>query len=136
MHRRVKMDTVRLAATGIYLAICWDSRFSVLKTNTGVKKRVRGNGVIAFYGIDIDKVIQTLVNHNLLPPDAVDDYETFFLVRNGYVGLRKRRIRSLEKLVSSIIKSRTVIEEFCREFPAEAKSLLLINDSRLNEKVV
>jgi len=76
--------------------------------------------------VDIVKLIESLVRHDLLTPYEAYTDRTFMLVRNGYIALRKWGLESLESLVTALGRFDHVLSRFCRDFPKEVEDLLLI----------
>lgn len=115
-----------LAATAIYLALCVDS-------NPGPMKRVYGSkrwklDAELYWKLDIYRLIETLARHGVVHEADADDL--FYMVRNGYILLRKLLIkqgkRSLESLVTTIApKTRSLLESFCKKFIVEAEPYIL-----------
>jgi len=116
---KFRREPARLAATGLYLALCVDSISSSVK-------RAGGREAPAFWKVDVFKLIEVLASRGLIDKQRIYDEDVFHAVRNSYIALRKLRLRSVETLVTSILKTRERINEFCREFPKEAPDLLLI----------
>jgi hypothetical protein len=121
-----RVYSVELAATGLYLALCVDGRTGALRSNAGTRKlRLEAP---AYWKVDIPKLIEALAEHGVISRhDAYSD-EVFYLVRNGYIQLRKlakTKIKSLESLVTSLSKSKSLLDKFCREFPREAEAYIL-----------
>jgi hypothetical protein len=115
-----------LAATAIYLALCVDS-------NPGSMKRVHGSkrwrlSTELYWKLDIYRLIETLAKHGVIREVDVDDL--FYMVRNGYILLRKLLVKqgkhSLENLVATIApKTRSLLESFCKKFIVEAEPYIL-----------
>jgi len=116
-----------LAATAIYLALCVDANMSSMRPNTGSKKWKFDLPV--YWKIDIYTLIKTLARHRVISEKDIDDERVFYMVRNGYTQLRrllkKKKHYSLENLVTTITKSKTILEKFCREYPREAEKYIL-----------
>jgi len=129
----VRLTSEELAATGIYLALCVDAKTGLVRSNTGTKRW--RPGIPTYWRVDIYKVLETLAKHGIISKYDVADDNVFYLVRNGYVKLRKLRIPSLETLVTSIAKSKTLIEAFCRDFPREAKRYIVAVPGTKNRNV-
>jgi hypothetical protein len=49
----------------------------------------------------------------------------FYAVRNGVVELRKKKLKSLEELVTSVIITRDMLRDFCVKFREEAKEYII-----------
>ncbi len=125
----VRVYPVELAATAIYLALCVDANRRSMKRVFG-SKRLRLDAEV-YWRLDIYELVRTLAEHGVIDRgDAYSD-EVFYMVRNGYIQLRRallksRRDNSLETLVTSIAaKTRPLLERFCREFPVEAGRYIL-----------
>jgi hypothetical protein len=121
-----------IVATALYLALCVDANYSAVKANT---KKWRFQ-IPVYWRVDVYKLIDSLVKHNVVGEEAYTD-EFFYIVRNGYIQLRRMRIPSLERLVTSISKSLVVLREFCADFPREAGNYLLkevLNSSNSAER--
>jgi hypothetical protein len=109
-----------IVATSLYLALCVDANYSAVKGNT---KKWRFQ-IPVYWKVDVYKLIDSLVKHGVVGEEAYTD-EFFYIVRNGYIQLRRMRIPSLERLVTSVSKSSVVLREFCRDFPREVGNYLL-----------
>jgi len=118
-------EQARLAATGLYLTLCVENITSSLKPLTR-GKRLKGRDIPAFWKIDIPRLIEVLAEHGLVDPREAYNDKTFYTVRNSYIALRRLKLRSVEMLVTTMIKSRKMIEEFCRQFKEEAGHLIII----------
>jgi hypothetical protein len=117
-----------LAATAIYLALCVDSNPGPMKRVHG-SKRWRHNAEL-YWKLDIYKLIETLAKHGVVSEADIDNDDLFYMVRNGYILLRKLLAksgkRSLENLVTTIApKTRSLLESFCKKFVVEAEPYIL-----------
>ena len=118
-----RVTSLSLAATALYLSICVDAKTGTLKRDS--VPRVLSVEVPVYWRVDVFKLIDSLVEHGVVEArDAYTD-EFFYALRNGVIRLRRLGLRSLEQLVTSVFKSRRVLEDFCREFPVEAGRLIL-----------
>jgi len=118
-------ESAKLAATGLYLALCVDNIMSSIKPIAGSKK-LKGREIPAFWKIDIPKIIEVLAEHKLINSREIYSDKTFYTVRNSYIALRKLKLQSIETLVTNIIKTKQNIEEFCRKFKEEAGHLIML----------
>jgi hypothetical protein len=127
-----QVTSLVIVATALYLTLCVDANYSAVKANN---KKWRFQ-IPVYWRVDIYKLIDSLVKHNVVGEEAYTD-EFFYIVRNGYIQLRRMRIPSLERLVTSIFKSLVVLREFCTDFPREAGNYLLkevLNSSNSAER--
>jgi hypothetical protein len=90
LRNGTRIYPVELAATGLFLALCVDAKTSSVKRNSGSKKwRLE---VPVYWKVDVPSLVTTLTKHGII--DKFDAYSdnTFYLVRNGYIQLRKRKL--------------------------------------------
>jgi hypothetical protein len=125
----VRIYPAELAATGIYLALCVDANKRSMKRVFGLKKW-RFN-LEVYWKLDIYELIKTLAEHGVIKREDTYSDELFYMVRNGYIQLRRTLMKrknnnSLETLVTSIVaKTKPLLEKFCRDFPLEAEQYIL-----------
>ena len=111
---------IELAATAVYIATCEDTGRAVFRTNKSLRKKI-----IGLWRIDVNTLLKTLVEHGLIDRDDAETSAMFYAVRNGVVELRKRKLKSLEELVTSVIITRDMLKDFCVKFREEAKKYII-----------
>jgi len=75
--------------------------------------------------VDIPKILEVLADHGILPRDVALTDEAFNYVRNGYISLRRRGLRSLEELLTAVGRYSYLLDRFCQNFPREAGRLIM-----------
>jgi len=117
--QHVTAPLIKLAATAIYVAVCIDGR--------GIKRRPSSRHSSVLWGLDMMKLYRSLKSRGIEFASSED--EAIFLLRNGYIHLRKLMkelgLRSLEALLTSIDLDDDTINSFCKSFAEEAKNLIL-----------
>jgi len=107
---------VALATTALWLALCVDRKFVTLKS------RPRG---VQVWKVDMLRLLEVLVKYGVVPPEVGFTDKAFNYVRNGYISLRRRGLKSLDYLLSSVGRFSYVLDRFCRDFPKEVGDLIL-----------
>jgi hypothetical protein len=111
---------IELAATAVYIATCEDTGRAVFRTNKSIRKKI-----IGLWRIDVNTLVRTLVEHGLIDREDAGTSTMFYAVRNGVVELRKKKLKSLEELVTSVIITRDMLRDFCVKFREEAKEYII-----------
>ena len=117
--QHVTAPLIKLAATAIYIAVCIDGR--------GIKRQSSSRQSSGLWRLDMARLYKSLRSRGIEFASSED--EAIFLLRNGYIHLRKLMkelgMKSLEVLLTSIDLDDDIINHFCRSFAEEAKSLIL-----------
>jgi len=117
--QHITAPLIKLAATAIYVAVCIDGK--------GIKRQSSSRHTSGLWRLDMMKLYRSLKSRGI--EFATSEDEAIFLLRNGYIHLRKLMkelgLKSLEALLTSIDLDDDTINHFCRSFAEEAKSLIL-----------
>jgi len=111
---------IELAATAVYIAACEDTGRAVFRSNKSLRKKI-----IGLWRIDVNTLVKALVEHGLIDREDAGTSAMFYAVRNGVVELRKKKLKSLEELVTSVIITRDMLRDFCVKFRKEAEEYII-----------